>query len=453
MNSMPRRQFLATSKKTIVALGVGTLAARRPARAVAPSDRVRLAPIGIGGRCSTLIRGIMQHKGVEFPLFCDVYPNRNTVLGMQRAVAEAQGKAPRIEPDFRRLLDDKSIDGVIVGTPDHWHAPLTIFACQAGKDVYVEKPPCHNVWEGQKMVEAEARYKRVVQIGTQNRSAPYVRKALELIRSGAIGDIPMCKVYNMKGGGPFRLGENGKPPPGFDYNTWLGPAKERPYNSRVCHGGGWHQFWDFSGGDMADDGVHQLDIARWLFGVDFPTAIHGSGGRIVHRGDDGEAPDTQVVTFEFGSSKVMTFELTQYAPYMRKTNGQTRFGDAFPYWLQNSTRIEFYGTKKFMILGRHGGGWQLFTGDGKVENQEFGRFPDPPHQKNFIDSMRTREKPNAPAEEGHKSAALVHLGNIATRLRRRIEFDPKAQKTIGDAEAQSMLRREYRKGFEVPEEV
>ena len=450
MDSMPRRRFLDLSSKTIVSLGVGTLAARRPVRATPASDKVRLAAIGVGGRCSTLIRGLLQNRGVEFPLFCDVYPKRDTVLGMQRAVAEAQGEAPGIEPDFRRVLDDKTIDGVVIGTPDHWHAPLAIFACQAEKDVYVEKPPSHNVWEGRKMAEAAARYKRVVQVGTQNRSAPYVRKALELIRGGAAGDIPLCKVYNMKGGGPFRLGENGKPPEGMDYNTWLGPAQERPYNARICYGGGWHQFWDFSGGDMADDGVHQLDIARWLFGVELPTAVHGSGGRIVHRGDDGEVPDTQVVTYEFGD-RVMTFELTQYAPYMRKTNGQTRFGDAFPYWLQNSTRIEFYGTKKFMILGRHGGGWQLFTADGKVDDQMFGRFPDPPHQKNFIDCIKSRETPNAPALEGHRSAALVHLGNIATRLRRRIEFDPKEEKVVGDAEAQQMLKRKYRKGFEVPE--
>lgn len=177
------------------------------------------------------------------------------------------------------MLERDDIDGVIVATPDHWHGPATILACQAGKDVYVEKPPSHNIWEGRKMVEAARKYKRVVQAGTQNRSAPFSLAALEYIKSGKLGDIPLCKVFNLKPGGKFQLPSDGKVPAGFDWNTWLGAAGDRPYNAGLF-GHGWHKFWDFSGGDMADDGIHQLDLARMLIGdpvsvnlIAFPTTL------------------------------------------------------------------------------------------------------------------------------------------------------------------------------------
>lgn len=302
------------------------------------------------------------------------------------------------------------------------------------------------------MVEAARRHGRVVQVGTQNRSAPYVQEAARLVREGAIGAVPLCKVYNLKSGGAFDAGAAGAPPAGMDYDTWLGPAPERPYNSRTVHGGGWHMYWDFSGGDMADDGIHQLDIARWLVGKELPTGVHATGGRFAFQ-DGREVPDTQVVAYDF-DGLVMTFELTQYAPYMEKTPDWIRHGDYFPYWPQSATRIELYGTKRLMILGRHGGGWQVFTEDGKVEKQLFGRFPDPPHQENFIRCVRSRERPNADAEEGHRSAALVHLANISLRLGgRKIAFDPKTETITGDAEANRLLGREYRPRFSVPDAI
>ena len=452
MTSIDRRSFLKKSSKTIVAMGAATFVARKPARATESSEKVRMAAIGVGGRCSSLIRGFADRGDVDFVSLCDVYPGRDLVGAARKRIEAKQGKAPTIVQDFRRVLDDKSIHAVIIATPDHWHGPMSIFACQAEKDVYVEKPPSHNVWEGRKIVEAARRYRRIVQVGTQNRSAPYVHRALELIRGGALGDIHLCKVYNMKPGGPFRRGANGKPREGMDYDTWLGPVREQPYNDRVVYGGGWHKYWDFSGGDLADDGVHQLDIARWLVGKDFPRQVHASGGNMVFK-DDREVPDLQVVTFDF-DDLVMTFELTQYTPYMRKTNGQIRGGQAFPYWPQNSTRIELYGTKRLMTLGRHGGGWQIFTGDGKVEEQSYGRFPDPPHKEDFIQSVRSRKRPNADIEEGHKSATLVHLGNIAYRLGgRTLRFDGKTETFIGDAEANGLIKRDYRPKFAVPDVV
>ena len=242
MTDLDRRRFLKQSSKTVVAMGVASLAVRRPVRATPNSEKVRMAAIGVGGRCSSLIRGFADRGDVDFTTLCDVYPQRKLVGDSRAYIDSKQGSAPRVVQEFRRVLDDKSIQAVIVGTPDHWHGPMTIYACQAEKDVYVEKPPSHNVWEGRKTVEAARRYKRVVQVGTQNRSAPYVHRALELIRGGAIGEIHLCKVYNMKPGGPFRRGSDGAPRDGMDYDTWLGPVRTQPYNDRVVYGGSGHKY-------------------------------------------------------------------------------------------------------------------------------------------------------------------------------------------------------------------
>ena len=452
MKDLDRREFFHRSTKTVVALGTGSAAwaLRRPVRSAPPSERVTLAAIGIGGRCQSLIRGFAERGDCDFKTLCDVYPQRDRVGASRRQLEEKQGSAPDVEQEFRRVLDDRSIDAVIVATPDHWHAPLAIHACQAGKDVYVEKPPSHNVWEGRQLADAAKRYKRVVQVGTQNRSAPYVQEALRLVRSGYLGKVHLCKVYNLKSGGGYRRGDDGKPPTGMDYDTWLGPAPARPYNRGVCYGGGWHKFWDYSGGDLADDGVHQLDIARWLVGKDFPREVHATGGNLAFS-DDRDVPDTQIASFGFGDL-ILTLELTQWPGYMRKTNSATRGGDEFPHWLQNATRIELYGTERQLILGRHGGGWQIFGAGATVEKQMFGRFPDASHKENFVRCIRSRDLPNAPAEEGHRSALLVHLANMSYRLGgRQLVFDGTTEQIVGDPEANRMIKREYRSGFEVPQ--
>jgi predicted dehydrogenase len=447
---MKRRAFLKGAS-----LGAAALAFPRPARAGA-GDKVILGAIGIGGRCSTLIRGLSSRPDVEFACLADVDPSRG---GEALKQLRDRGQSPARVADFRRLLDDRAVDGVVIGTPDHWHGPAAILACQAGKHVYVEKPPSHNVWEGRKMVEAARRYRRAVQVGTQNRSAPYVRKALDYIRNGSLGKVHLVKVFNLKsGGGPFRAAPACEPPPGLDYDRWLGPAPARPFSPSHFHGS-WHAWWDYSGGDMADDGIHQLDIARWLIGKDFPRAVTASGGKLAHPESDAEVPDTQVVTYEY-DDLLMTFELTEWAPYMDKIAGDIRDGDLFPYWPQCATRIEVYGTKGLMFLGRHGGGWQVFTRGkqvsrpGEVVAQEFGRFPDPDHQADFIDAIRKERLPNADIEEGHRSAVLVHLANIATRLGgRRLVFDGKTETIAGDPEANRLLKRDYREGYAVPEQV
>jgi predicted dehydrogenase len=428
--------------------GVGAAAIRRSRRSVAANDKVILGAIGLGGRGSGLVRRFATRPDIEFAYLCDLDPRRGT--NVPDTLGDAQERPARRVADYQQVLDDPDVDAVIIATPDHWHGPLTVYACQAGKDVYVEKPPSHNVWEGRKMVEAARRYDRVVQVGTQNRSAPYVRKALEYIRGGALGTIHLCKVFNLKSGGPYSEPPDSDPPPGVDYDRWLGPAPMRPFNEGHFHRG-WKKYWAYSGGDAADDGVHQLDIARWLIGRDYPTAISATGGNLAFD-DDREVPDTQVVAYDF-DDLVMTFELTQWAPYMKKTLGRIRETDEFPYWPQNSTRIELYGTKNLMIMGRHGGGWQAFTGEGEVVAREYGHNPNDAHQENFINCIRSRELPNADIEKGHRSACLVHLGNIAYRIGRRLTFDAAKEAFVGDLPANRLLKRTYRKPYVIPERV
>lgn len=256
-----------------------------------------------------------------------------------------------------------------------------------------------------------------------------------------------------KRGGPFHLGDAGTPPEGFNWDAWLGAAPKRPYHQNIFVLG-WHKFWDFSGGDMADDGIHQLDIAMMLMGdPSMPTAVSCSGGRLQHKGDDAEVPDVQIASFDFDSF-VMTFELTGYPPYMRKTTGTIRRTDKFPYWSQNATRIELYGSKLMMTVGRHGGGWQVTTSGPTVVDQMYGRPPDTEHEKNFLECVKSRKRPNADIEVIHPGCTMVHMGNIAHRVgNQKLWFDSKTERFIGNEEANKLLKRKYRRKYEVPEKV
>ena len=461
-----RRRFLSKAARTAAAAGGAVTAAAfgavAPAPAIregrtAPSETVVLSVIGCGGRGSTLARDFVARGDVEIACACD--PDLRRAASLSRELREKTGKAPAAVQDYRKALEDRSVDAVIVATPDHWHALATVAACQAGKDVYVEKPASYSIWEGRKMVEAARKYGRVVQVGTQNRSAPEVIEAVEYVRSGALGKVHFARVENLKSGGPFHAPKDGGgPPEGVDYDLWLGPAPARPFNAGHFHGG-WYYFFAYCGGDMGNDSSHQLDIARWVLGRRYPRTVYATGGNLAFR-DDRDVPDTQVAVFEFDDDLVVSFELTQWAPYMDKIAGDVRQGDLFPHWPQCATRIELYGTKGLMVLGRHGGGWQVFekaetvSRAGKVVAQRHGRIPDPAHKENFIQCVRTRERPNADIEEGHVSAVLSHLGNIAYRVgSRKLVFDGAAERFVGDEEANRLLKREFRAPYAIPDEV
>lgn len=449
MDHPNRREFFSNMGKRAVGLWAGALAIAQGRRAVSANEKVVLGAIGLGGRGQALAKGFAQREDVQFATLCD--PDLRRPKQLFEMFKDEHNPDIALTDDYRRIIDNQSIDAVVVATPDHWHAIPTIEACQAGKDVYVEKPCSHNIWEGRKMIEAARKYRRVVQVGTQTRSGAYVHKAVEYIRSGKLGRIHLCKIFNLKSGSPYKQSAVGDPPPEMNWNLWLGAAAQREYRESIPRGG-WLYYWDYCGGDMGNDSIHQIDLARLLIGKDYAKSVYCQGGNLAYQ-DDSEVPDTQSAVFDFGDM-IVTYENTQWTPYMAKTSMEIRNNDLFPYWPQNSTRLELYGTEGLMLMGRHGGGWQVFTSDGKVIAQEYGRFPENEHKANFIKCIRSREKPVADIEEGHKSAILFHMGNISYRIGcRKLIFDPNAERFINDDDANRYLKRTYREPFVVPEEV
>ncbi len=356
-----RREFFERSKKTGLGLatGITILANPKSVRGAPANEKVILAAVGCGGRSAGLTQGFLERGDCEYAYACD--PNTPRAEARAKSMADRQGRAPRVVKDFREALEDPSVDAIVSATPDHWHALSTVWACQAGKDVYVEKPPTHDCWEGQQMQKAARKYKRIVQCGFQCRSAPYLMAARKYIEEGKMGSIHLCRIYNQKPPwGMAPVVPDSDPPPGFDWNIWNGPAPEHRYNKSMhaC----WHHLWRYSGGDIANDASHQIDVARWLLGVEYPKTVYSTGGRYAADPETlvAETPDTQIALFDF-DKLLVSFELTLYAPYILKTDSVVRDSDMFPYWMQNSTRIEIYGTKAMMVVGRHGGGWQVFV--------------------------------------------------------------------------------------------
>lgn len=454
MNNPNRRQFLESAGSTGLGLVAGAAVAAygRPARAASAGERVRLAVVGIRGRGGDLARKFARRPDCEIAYLCDV--DESLLAPLASEIEQIQSRRPALVGDFRRALDDKSVEAIVVATPDHWHALATVWGCQAGKDVYVEKPASHTPWEGRKMVEAARRYDRVVQVGTQNRSAAYNKAAKEYIDSGKLGSIHMVRVINQKSWPNVPPAADAAVPAGLNWDMWTGPAPKSPYNVNFHRG--WNHFWRFSGGDIINDGVHQLDLARWLIGKAYPQSVYSTGGRYAETGVF-ESPDTQVAVYQF-DNLVMTFELTLYTPYMIKSDAALRDSDMYPYWPQNAERIEIFGSEGLMIVGRHGCGFQVYDRPKDrlpvVRHEVNGPFPDEEHQENFVQSVRNRQRPNADIEEGHRSTLLCQLANISLRLGgRKLVLDAATETLVDDAEACSMLRREYRAPWVIPDHV
>lgn len=440
---MHRRTFLAGSLGAAAASAFSLHAAGANARIIT-------GVMGIRDRGMDLASELAVRPDVELRYLAD--PDSRLFEARAAKIEALSGKRPRCIQDFRPMLEDPEVDAIFIATPDHWHALATIMACQAGKDVYVEKPTAHSIWESRKMVEAARKYDRVVQVGTQNRSAEYCEEALEVVNSAAFGDIHFVRIVNSKERGSIGRKADSPVPPGVDYDLWLGPAPERPFNENHFHYN-WHWFWRYSGGDVINDGIHQIDLARWLTGRTLPKAVSSVGAQHVFD-DDRETPDTQTINWEFEGLN-MALEQTLWTPYMKKHPFELRDRDDLPNWPFAGTRIELYGTKQFMYFGRMGGGWQVVDGDGNTVAIKPGRFApaNTKHVANFIESIRSRRRPNADIEEGHYSTLLGHYGNIAFRSGRRLQIDPASEGFVDDAGANALLRREYRKPWEVPESV
>ncbi|MCZ6672460.1 MAG: Gfo/Idh/MocA family oxidoreductase [Verrucomicrobia bacterium] len=440
---MNRRNFITTAA---AATSVLTLNRSAWSSVIGANERVRFVLVGCGGRGQTVTYNMIRQGG-ELVGLCDLNPER--INRAAESVADIQKKKPKTYHHMMKVFDDKDVDAVIIATPDHWHGPAAILALNAGKDVYVEKPHAHNIWESQQMQKLAKKNHCILQVGTQNRSAPYNHKALDYVKSGNLGDIRLVKVYNLKPGDPFHLKDPGDKPRDFDWNEWTGPAAMRDWHQDIFEGG-WHHYWTYSGGDLADDAAHQIDLAAMLMGdPGFPLSVSSAGGRLQHKGDDSEVPDLLETVYEFPEF-IMTLEHSNFPKYMRKTDGSIRRSDEFPYWTQNATRIELYGSELMMTIGRHGGGWIVTTAGGRIKEKVYGRPGDEPHCKNFLESVKSRKAPNANLDKLHSSTALLHLANIAHRVgNKKLWLNTKKERFKGNKAANALLKREYRKGFEV----
>lgn len=445
MNRPTRRQFI---QRSLAAATTAAVATPRFARSAAPSNKVVLALLGAGGRGVHVMKGIAGLEGVETRYICDLEDTR--AANAAKALEKIQGKPPQMTRDMRRVFDDKDVHGVVVATPEQWHALATIWACRAGKDVYVEKCISRKVEESRKMIDEARKHQRIVQAGTQHRSGKYMASARQYIHDGKLGEIYYAKVCNILpgvyGGYPQRPAPAAAPPAGFDWDQWLGPAPERPYDARIHRN--WHGWWDFSGGNSSD-GIHQLDLFRMLLGEPpHPKTVECFGGRWRYD-DDGQMPDTQIVGFQW-DKLAMTFENLGFSPVQIKLPTKIAPSDKLPNWLQSSTRIEIYGTKGTMFLGRHFLGWQVLVPGSKIDAEDFDENPETRHFQNFVDCIRSRKPPAADIEPAHMGACLEHLGNIAYRLgNRKLKFDPHTETFIGDAEANQHLKAAARKHYRI----
>ncbi len=442
MSLLSRRDFVRRSAATAL------VAAGGAATTYAANDKVVVGVMGLGGRGTSLAEYFAKQPGVEMAYLCDADTRR--FARAREAVMEIQGRNPKAVQDFRKVLEDPAVQALVNATPDHWHALGSVLACQAGKDVYVEKPLAHSLWEGRKMVEAARKYKRVLQVGTQSRSAEYVRKAREYVQSGKLGDVHLVRVYNMMRHGSRPAGPEQPVPPGLDYDLWCGPAAKLPYTASRA----WLNLWEYSCGPIAGDAVHQLDLARYLMGdPPAPKTVTHTGG-IYELKDGRDTPDTQVATYEYGGFDLL-FQASLWTAYMKKIPATVRDGDRFPEWPFCATKVEILGTKGYMTFGRHGGGWQVYDDGDQVVAQSFGRQADAAHVGDFLRCVRSRELPSADVEQGHHSALLCHLANIAWRTgNRKLAFDAKSETFTDAPEANGFLKRsEYRAPWIVPDNV
>ena len=415
------------------------------------NDKIVLGLIGAGGRGSQVILDMYKNcPGIEVKYVCDVDASRGgyAIDELQRL----QGYKPKRVEDMRRVFEDKDVDAVIIATPEHWHALAFIWACQAGKDVYVEKVISMSINEGEKMIEAAQKYNRVVQCGTQNRSADFAFSARDYIKCGKLGSIINVKSYCLlPGAKPWHLKDDSPVPEGLNWDMWLGPAHEVPYN--VSRHKAPYDWWEYSPGLQMAMAGHVVDLTRMVLGdPDDPKSVYCTGGRILFN-DKRDIPDIQVVTNVY-ENYVMTFESGVFGEYMTKSKPDVRFGDKFPDWRLDSTRIEIYGTEGLMYLEIMGGGWQVFDNNGKVNAYDYGNYPDENHQKNFIDCLRSRKRPNGDIVQGHKSACLIHLANLAYRTGNQQLFINSKEGIIENSvEANKISEGYYRHPYKIPDVI
>ncbi len=455
MKQTTRREFLGRAAAAAPAIGAGW--AQR-----SPNETINIAVVGFRSRGRAHYHAYAKIPNVRIAWLCDV-DERLFPEGVAE-VEQLTGYRPKTEYDFRKLIEHKDLDAVSIATPDHWHALQTVWACQAGKDVYVEKPVSYTIEEGRKMVQAARKYERIVQAGLNRRSRLPDRAAMQFLRSGEFGRVYRAKAFLYKGRGSIGRHKESSIPPGVHWDIYLGPAPYRPFTISRFHYG-WHFFWDTSTSDIGNSGVHELDVARWGMKKDVhPVKVHSFGGYYQWDSDQ-ETPNVQSASFEYEDGTILEVELTNlYTPPFDGIRG---------------TGNVFYTDQGYLSSAR---GWHAVIGrftprsrpprpsgvDESIPNASFPRReylpgpeippvvePEENHFENFIRCVRSRKREELAAEilEGHKSTVLAHLANISYRTGRKLTFDPQTEAFPGDEEANSYLTRKYREPYVMPEEV
>ena len=472
-----RRDFLKTGAG-LAALG-GITFMTHPERVFGANDRVRVAVCGVRGRGWDHVKELSKIPQADVAAFCDV--DENVLAERLKQMEQKSLPKPQTYIDVRKLLEDKSIDAISIATPNHWHSLMAIWGCQAGKDVYVEKPCSHNWWEGRQLVRAANKYNRIVQHGTQSRSSVGVSEGVQKMRDGLLGDLYLSRGLCYKWRDTIGRAPEEPVPAGVNYDLWTGPAPMKPFTRNRFHYN-WHWIWDTGNGDMGNQGIHEMDVARWGLGVTFPNKVSAVGGHFMFD-DDQETPNTLLAAFQFdppnGKRKMLEFEVRHWITNHEAGIGTGEFHSAAlpPAGLtvaaepkprkerpgaaaklgpdagtHNTIGNIFYGSKGCMAMDGYDS-YKTWMGKEMTPGPE--GHGGEHHFANFIDCVRSRKKEDlrAPIEEGHISCTLVHLANASYILGRVLNFDPSTEQVIGDDEANQLLRGAYRAPYVVPEEV
>jgi len=421
---MDRRQFLAASAAAPMVMS--------STRAFGANDTIRVAVLGVNGRGTAHYNGFEPLENVEVTTFVD--PDLEVANRRAKEFEAKYGRPVKVVQDMRRVFEDKDIDVVSIATPNHWHALATVWACQAGKDVYVEKPGTHSLAEGRSMIAAAKKYKRIVQHGVQLRSSEAMQEAVQKLREGVIGDVYMGRATIFKWRPKLPNFPNEEPPKTLDYNLWVGPGKWRPYSKNHVHYN-WHWTWDFGNGEIGNQGVHQLDMLQWGLGVKFPTKVAAMGGKYLWR-DRRETPEVLTALCDFEREKKYAEIAVRFWCTNTEADGGTN-GDLF------------YGSEGFMAINGYTK-YSVFLGPKRTPGPA-GSAP-AKHFENFIKAVRSRkvEDQNGPVETAHYSSGLAHVANVAFRRGTVLQFDPDAERFVGDEQANALLADTYRDGFAMP---
>jgi len=427
MRTMDRRTFMITAASS--------------ARILGANDRVAVGLIGCGSRGRHVARHMRNAGGVTFAAVCDVY-------GRHAGEAQAWAGGARAYRDFRDLLEQKDLDAVLIATPDHWHAIPTVLACEAGLHIYIEKPLSHNIIEGRAMVEAARKSGRIVQAGTQQRSAAHFPDCEDMVQSGALGEVRMVRVWNFANHYPDGIGKAGdsEPPADLDWDFYLGPAPMRPFN-RLRFLGRYRSFWDYAGGTITDFGTHRFDTVLQIMGADEPRTVAACGGKFCID-DDAETPDTLQATFEY-PGWVLTYEATYLNAH--GVGGRT---PGMKYYRARGLEdrpngLGFYGTKGTIFTDRYGYDVYPERGSSVVRKHLQSYDATDRHTQNFIDAIRGKVRPAAPIEMGHRATTVAHLGNIAFHTGHKLRWDAESERCLDDPEANRLLGRNAREPWDL----